>query len=154
MFVVPEVVVGRRDGVAWMTTVASPAHPDPHPLPASAEPAPAPGRLRYADGALDPASWCAAVAAAVRRIGDGELAKVVLARDLLVTADVPLDPRRLLARLAARFPDCWTFAVDGLLGATPELLLRRTGPAAVLRGCSPAPHRAAPGPTTSGWPPR
>jgi menaquinone-specific isochorismate synthase len=53
---------------------------------------------------------------------------------------VPLDPRRLLRRLAARFPDCWTFAVDGLLGATPELLLRRTGrrlSARVLAGTAP-----------------
>jgi menaquinone-specific isochorismate synthase len=97
-------------------------------------------RLRYADGALDPASWCAAVATAVQRIDAGDLAKVVLARDLLVSADVPLDPRRILRRLAARFPDCWTFAVDGLLGATPELLLRRTGrelSARVLAGTAP-----------------
>ncbi len=139
VFVVPEVVVGRRDGVTWLTA-AGDADPrdllagDPTPLP------PAPTRLRYADGALDPASWCSAVAGAVRRIGDGDLAKVVLARDLLVTADVPLDTRRLLARLAARFPDCWTFAVDGLLGATPELLLRRTGrqlSARVLAGTAP-----------------
>jgi menaquinone-specific isochorismate synthase len=72
-------------------------------------------------------AWCVAVAAAVARIDAGELAKVVLARDLFVTADRPLDPRRLLLRLAERFPDTWTFAVDGLLGATPELLLRRTG---------------------------
>ncbi len=100
---------------------------------------PAP-RLRYADGALDPASWCAAVTAAVQRITAGDLAKVVLARDLLVSADAPLDPRRLLRRLAARFPDCWTFAVDGLLGATPELLLRKTGrelSARVLAGTAP-----------------
>ncbi len=124
VFVVPEVVVGRRDGVGWITTVGADAPagpPDPAPLEG-----PAP-RLRYADGALDPATWCAAVATAVARIGAGELDKVVLARDLLVSAEPALDPRRLLRRLAARFPDCWTFAVDGLLGATPELLLRRTG---------------------------
>ncbi|MGY1794862.1 isochorismate synthase MenF [Geodermatophilus sp. SYSU D00525] len=139
VFVVPEVVVGRRDGVAWVTTTGG---ADPRDvLPATREPLPpAPGRLRYADGALDPASWCGAVSAAVARIGAGDLAKVVLARDLLVTADEPLDPRRLLDRLAARFPDCWTFAVDGLLGATPELLLRRTGrqlSARVLAGTAP-----------------
>ncbi|MGY1684029.1 isochorismate synthase MenF [Geodermatophilus sp. SYSU D00867] len=139
VFVVPEVVVGRRDGVAWVTTTGD---ADPGDVLAAArEPlTPAPGRLRYADGALDPASWCGAVSAAIGRIGAGDLAKVVLARDLLVTADVPLDPRRLLDRLAARFPDCWTFAVDGLLGATPELLLRRTGrqlSARVLAGTAP-----------------
>jgi menaquinone-specific isochorismate synthase len=137
VFVVPEVVVGRRDGVAWVTTTGD---ADALAAPAAApEPAPL-GRLRYADGAMDPASWCATVATAVERIAAGELAKVVLARDLLVTADAPLDPRALLARLAARFPDCWTFAVDGLLGATPELLLRRTGrelSSRVLAGTAP-----------------
>jgi menaquinone-specific isochorismate synthase len=138
VFVVPEVAVGRRGGVGWVTTagdadarvVTSVDLPDE--VPAT--------RLRYADGALDPASWCAAVAAAVQRITAGDLAKVVLARDLLVSADSPLDPRRLLRRLAARFPDCWTFAVDGLLGATPELLLRKSGrelSARVLAGTAP-----------------
>jgi menaquinone-specific isochorismate synthase len=138
VFVVPEVTVGRRDGVGWITTVGD---VDPRDVPAmDFADDETPLRLRYADGALDPASWCAAVAAAVQRIGAGELAKVVLARDLLVSADAPLDPRRLLRRLAARFPDCWTFAVDGLLGATPELLLRRTGrqlSARVLAGTAP-----------------
>ena len=138
VFVVPEVTVGRRDGVDWITTVGDVDPRDvPAPPPADDD---APLRLRYADGALDPATWCASVATAVERIGRGELAKVVLARDLLVSADVPLDPRRLLRRLAARFPDCWTFAVDGLLGATPELLLRRSGrqlSARVLAGTAP-----------------
>jgi menaquinone-specific isochorismate synthase len=140
VFVVPEVVVGRRDGTTWVTTAdgADAAWVLGAPVPTD-DGAPLP-RLRYADGALDPVRWCAAVAEAVERISAGELAKVVLARDLLVAADEPLDPRRLLRRLAARFPDCWTFAVDGLLGATPELLLRRTGrelSARVLAGTAP-----------------
>jgi menaquinone-specific isochorismate synthase len=138
VFVVPEVVLGRRDGVEWLTTVGD-VDPRDVLLPEATDDGPAP-RLRYADGSLDPASWCAAVATAVERISAGELAKVVLARDLLVSADVPLDPRRLLRRLAARFPDCWTFSVDGLLGATPELLLRRSGrqlSARVLAGTAP-----------------
>ena len=137
VFVVPRVVVGRRDGVGWVTSLGD-AEPD-LPEPAATDDGTSP-RLRYADGALDPASWCAAVAAAVRRIESGDIAKVVLARDLLVTADAPLDPRRILRRLGARFPDCWTFAVDNLLGATPELLLRRTGralSARVLAGTAP-----------------
>ncbi|TFV76890.1 isochorismate synthase [Blastococcus sp. CT_GayMR19] len=140
VFVVPETVVGRRDGVGWVTTAGADGPLDallpPVPRPADG---PAP-RLRYADGALDPATWSAAVATAVDRIDAGDLAKVVLARDLLVSADGPLDPRRLLRRLADRFPDCWTFAVDGLLGATPELLLRRSGrqlSARVLAGTAP-----------------
>jgi menaquinone-specific isochorismate synthase len=55
------------------------------------------------------------------------LRKVVLARDLFATATEPIDPRVLLQRLAARYPDCYTFAVADLVGATPELLIRRQG---------------------------
>jgi menaquinone-specific isochorismate synthase len=66
----------------------------------------------------------------VARLRDGELGKVVLAHDLIASVaaeDSPVDPRYLLHGLADRYPNCWTFAVDGLVGATPELLLRRTG---------------------------
>ena len=139
VFVVPEVVVGRRGGQTWVTTTGD-AVARPVWETSGEEADTSIGQLRYADGALDPVTWCRAVAAAVERIAAGELDKVVLARDLLVTADHRLDPRRLLLRLAARFPDCWTFAVDGLLGATPELLLRRTGrelSARVLAGTAP-----------------
>jgi menaquinone-specific isochorismate synthase len=127
VFIVPEVVVGRRSGQTWVT-VTGEADEDSAVVETSPrEAATSIGRLAYADGSLDPVTWCRAVAAAVERIDAGELDKVVLARDLLVTADRPLDARRLLLRLAERFPDTWTFAVEGLLGATPELLLRRTG---------------------------
>ena len=140
VFVVPEVVVGRRDGQTWVTVTGEPDDDRAVVETSPTEAATSIGRLAYADGALDPMAWCGAVATAVARIDAGELDKVVLARDLLVSADRPLDPRRLLLRLAERFPDTWTFAVDGLLGATPELLLRRTGrqlDARVLAGTAP-----------------
>ena len=55
------------------------------------------------------------------------LRKVVLARDVFAAATEPIDPRVVLRRLAARYPDCYTFAVADLVGATPELLIRRQG---------------------------
>jgi menaquinone-specific isochorismate synthase len=122
VFVVPEIVVGRRAGVTWVTTADEPhaALTAPRPVPAVDGP-----RLRYADGALGPAGWCAAVATAVERISAGELDKVVLARDLVATADAPIDVRWPLRRLGAQYDMCWTFHVDGMFGATPELLVRR-----------------------------
>ena len=65
------------------------------------------------------------VADAVARINEGELEKVVLARDLVATAAEPVDVRWPLRRLAEDYPMCWTFHVDGLFGATPEMLVRR-----------------------------
>ena len=49
----------------------------------------------------------------------GSLRKVVLAQDQFATAADPIDARVLLQRLAARYPECYTFACDGMVGATP-----------------------------------
>jgi menaquinone-specific isochorismate synthase len=49
----------------------------------------------------------------------------VLARDLVATAGGEIDVRWPLRRLAESYPMCWTFHVDGLFGATPEMLVRR-----------------------------
>ncbi|WP_182112108.1 isochorismate synthase MenF [Actinotalea sp. JY-7876] len=121
--VVPAVVVGRRGGTAWVTTIdvgAAPGTVRPRPQ----APAAAPGPVRYTDGALASEDWQEAVAQAVERIRAGELDKVVLARDVVARTTEPLDQRWVLRRLAADYPSCWTFAVDGIVGATPELLLR------------------------------
>ncbi len=119
--VVPRVVLGRRDGRAWITT-----YDDATALPPASR-FHAPHRVSYADGALTATEWTGAVAEAVRRIRAGELDKVVLARDLLATTHLPIDTRFLIARLAERYASCWTFSVDGMVGATPELLVRRSG---------------------------
>lgn len=123
VLVVPRVVVGRRDGTAWVTTVDLPHVPRllPRPVPAL------PDGVRFTGSTLDPADWRRAVARAVERIRAGSLRKVVLARDLHAVSDAPLDPRAILRRLHDRFPDCFTYAVDGLVGSTPELLVRRAG---------------------------
>jgi menaquinone-specific isochorismate synthase len=118
--VVPRVVIGRRAGRLWTTTLGTPTPDDLDPLHP-------PGDVRYADGGLDPAGWQAAVARAVQRIGAGELDKVVLARDLTADCEHPVDPRWLAERLAEGYPRCWTYSVDGLVGATPELLVRLAG---------------------------
>jgi menaquinone-specific isochorismate synthase len=65
------------------------------------------------------------VADAVARIRAGQLDKVVLARDVRARADAEVDTRALLERLSQRYHDCWAFSCDGLVGATPELLIRR-----------------------------
>jgi menaquinone-specific isochorismate synthase len=71
--------------------------------------------------------WLEAVATALKRIDEGEVAKIVLARDHAVWSREPFDARWLASRLAERFPDCFTFLNGGLIGATPELLVRRRG---------------------------
>ncbi len=128
VLVVPEVLVGHRvragRSVWWITTVSVGNMPAAPVLQQQAEPA-APAGLRYADGAMSGAQWEGQVSEAVRRIATTELEKVVLARDLVANADEPVDVRWPLRRLAGLYPSCWTYSVDGLVGATPELLVRR-----------------------------
>jgi menaquinone-specific isochorismate synthase len=143
VLIIPRTVLGRDGrGRAWRTDV-SPRGDDPPGDPSdhrgTARPAAPPG-VRWHDGSLPAPQWEQAVAAAVAAIKAGRLRKVVLARDLYATADQPIDPRTLLRRLAARYPECYTFACDGMVGATPELLIQQTGrevSALVLAGTTP-----------------
>lgn len=124
VLVVPRVLVGSRGGIGWITEIDTEDGP---PRMHRVTPVRQPRGVRYADGRMPVGRWRQAVAEAVRRMRGGELLKVVFAHDLLATADEPLDPRFLLRGLAERYPTCWCFAVDGLVGATPELLMRREG---------------------------
>jgi menaquinone-specific isochorismate synthase len=147
VLIVPRVLLGRDGhGRAWLTTVTlggddPPQAPSAHggairpPVP----PRP-PAKVRWHDGSLSGPQWEQAVAEAVAAIKAGGLRKVVLAQDLFATAAEPIDVRALLRRLADRYPDCFTFACDGMVGATPELLIRQTGrqvSALVLAGTTP-----------------
>jgi menaquinone-specific isochorismate synthase len=135
VLVVPAAVLGRAGGRAWLTTIG-----DRLAFPPEIRPSAAPGELRWHDGSLTAPQWQRAVSAAVARIQAGELSKVVLARDLYAAASEDIDVRVLLARLAARYPDCWTFSCAGLVGATPELYIRRVGGdvrSLVLAGTTP-----------------
>ena len=122
--VVPDVIVGRRGDTTWVTTVSPASSLGAPPELVVHEPSPV-YDVAFADGARTGTDWSSIVADAVRRITAGELDKVVLARDLIAIAQQPIDLRWPLHRLATAYPNCWTFSVDGLIGATPELLVRR-----------------------------
>ena len=132
VLIVPELVLGRRDGRAWVTRIALAAGDDgdaaastagaleiPEPTPKRRVP-----RVAFGPGAVPPGEYEAAVAEAVRRIGAGELEKVVLARQLVGQLNEDDGLRATINRLADDYPDTWVFAVDGLIGASPETLVR------------------------------
>ena len=128
VLVVPRVVVGRRGSSAWLTTIEPAAQIGPAPALAAVldarGPVLAPGAVSFTAGALSVAGWRDVVAQGVEAIRRGDVDKVVLARDVNATAEREIDPRWVLRRLAADYESCWTFSVDGILGATPELLIR------------------------------
>ena len=150
-------ILGRRGDTAWLTTVSSVGGLDQldRRLELATTPR-APVDVSFTDGALNGEQWMGVVAEAVGRINAGDLEKVVLARDLVATAAEPIDVRWPLRKLAEQYPTCWTFHVDGIFGATPELYVRRelrTGHLAGAGRHHPAYRRRRPRPHASrpGW---
>lgn len=173
--IVPEIVVGVRDGQAWLTQLTfddGPLTPEgtlaaldrwlgsdstaggttaaadsggddtPGKVPAKAggavvRPLPLAAGATLHTGSLSEEDWKAAVAAGVAEIRTGALEKLVLARDIVATVPTGVNAAKVLRELAGRYRECWTYGVDGLVGATPEMLIQvegRTAQARVLAG--------------------
>lgn len=116
VLIVPKVLIGSRDGRQWMTAI------DGATLPA--ETAWAESAVRLNAGSLSREGFKASVADALGAIASGEVEKVVLARDLVGELPTEFDLRPTLKRLADGYPSCWVYSVDGMFGASPELLVR------------------------------
>ncbi|MEY4741730.1 MAG: hypothetical protein RL672_480 [Actinomycetota bacterium] len=129
VLVVPRVVLGKRDDRTWITEIVAAGeafeYEDELPEFATQTGKYAPAqKVVFTDGDLDREGFTAAVARAVEHIRNHEIEKVVLARDIEAAMPVDADLRANLARLANRFATCWTYSVDGMIGASPELLVR------------------------------
>ncbi|MFM1906152.1 MAG: hypothetical protein RIT32_948 [Actinomycetota bacterium] len=128
ILIVPRIVIGKTDGKNWITTSDG-----TDPLAALAEikrphAAPSPiGAIEISSGSVSEQSWGKIVDDLVNKINRGDIDKVVLARDLNVTSANQIDVRLILENLSTTFSDCWAYYVDGLIGATPEMLLRKRG---------------------------
>lgn len=121
--VVPAVLVRRdRDGCCTLTAIDGATAP----LGPAAPPPARAGAFSVRPG-VDPETYLAAVRAAREAVRRGELTKAVIARDVIVEADAPLDPYAIALRLRASFGSSYRYAFDGLLGASPELLVERRG---------------------------
>jgi menaquinone-specific isochorismate synthase len=134
VLIVPSVLIGRRDGISWVTRVGSAGSmPAPQPLGADFS-------VKFDFGPLDRPGYVRAVESALVHLRAGELSKVVLARSMVGMLPDGADLRALLGELATGYPDTWTFAVDGLLGSSPETLVtasRGSVTARVLAGSAP-----------------
>ncbi|MGH9128159.1 MAG: isochorismate synthase [Acidimicrobiales bacterium] len=126
--VVPAVTFGvSRDGTAWRTTVSRRGDPEPALPGAARAPSEAPWPPdRFTLSSPCPHDkWCEKVASAVAQVESGQLAKVVLAREVLVEANRKLLVSDILGRLRALYPSCTIFSMGGFVGASPELLVSR-----------------------------
>ena len=125
LFRVPRLAVVRTRGRTFVWGDEDLLEPAPG---ASAPPA----RRLTVDPSRPVSEWTAAVETASRRMRAGEAAKVVLAREVVATADGVLEAAAVARALAAAYPSCYTYLVGGgdgsaFVGASPELLVRRLG---------------------------
>ena len=119
--IVPKVVLGSRDGRVWLTTVSDSGAPDfwSHSAEYKINSA-----INFETGEISAERFKELVSTAVKKISDGKLAKVVLARDVIAKLPDKFDVRSVLQKLAHQYPTCWVYSVDGMFGASPELLVR------------------------------
>ena len=120
ILVIPEIILGKKAGKSWVTWIGNDTQPNfstiSNSLPS--------GEITWSNGALSESQWKDQVSFAVDSIKQNKLEKVVLARDQVAASTVAINTRGLLQRLEIEYPSTWLFLVDGLIGATPELLVR------------------------------
>lgn len=149
--IVPTLVVGKKDGAAWVTAVSSgngsgresaaaavewlmkrsvvnvEELPDLYRL-AGLEPSGSSTAtwesLAWEEPAGEAEAYRTGVARAAEHLEAGDLEKVVLSRRLRASLPEGADLTAPLTRLTKRYLDCWTYAVDGMLGSSPETLIR------------------------------
>lgn len=140
VLIVPSLVIGRHRGRTWLTRIGRAAdsrESTEEQADADTRPYGPHWAGTVGPGAQSPQGYQDSVRQALHRISAGELSKVVLARDLTGSVPAGSDLRRLVRALSTGYPDTWAFAVDGLIGASPETLVtvqQRTVTARVLAG--------------------
>ena len=120
VLVIPKVIVGQKGAQSWITWIGDTPQPVLPESPAQYSQ----GAFTFGDGSISTSAWKERVAEAIKRVDYSQVDKVVLARDLVATSTQDIQTIPILKKLSAEYPSTWTFAVDGLVGATPELLLR------------------------------
>ncbi len=127
VLIIPQVIVGVRNQSNWITWIGA----SPQPKLAEQSSLGDLPKVTWLDSDVD--TWKSKVNQAVKVIQSDSLDKVVLARELIAKSDAPIDIRIVLRNLAKEYPGTWVYSNDGLVGATPELLVRLNNSMVVSR---------------------
>lgn len=134
-FVVPLLTITKGpDGAVWATVCGmtdgdvSERVLDELLAEACTAPEPVPTVGRFTVGPRMPVElYLRTVTDARNAVRNGELQKVVVARDVSVQSTAPMDIHAVLLRLRASFGRSYRFCIDGFVGASPELLVQVDG---------------------------
>ena len=121
VLIIPKVVIGLSGSALWLTTVNSTEEEALELIQIkSKEQSP----LRFEAGSITPDQFTKSIELALKEISAHNIEKVVLARDLVSEIPRDFDYSIALRKLATKFDSCFTYSVDGLFGASPELLVK------------------------------
>jgi menaquinone-specific isochorismate synthase len=120
VLIIPKIIIGQKNGKSWITWVGDIKQPSIERLKTSSQS----GIMHWENRVNEEDKWREQVSKAVVAIKSGQLEKIVLARELKANSETPINLSNLLQRLEIDYPSTWVFLVDGLIGATPELLVR------------------------------
>lgn len=118
---IPKTVIGRRDGVCWLTEIGKdrvdPKLPERQSAPSQIS------EVVFEKQSTE--DWMERVDAVLTELESSQLSKVVLARDLIGKSESSIDPRRIFSQLIQNQPRGWAYLIDGLVGISPALGIRR-----------------------------
>ena len=80
--------------------------------------------VSFEPGQINPDQYKLNVDKALEVITSGQIEKVVLARDLSATVATDFNINPALRKLEKKFDSCYIYSVDGMFGASPELLVK------------------------------
>ncbi len=122
-FFIPQQVVGKDEsGNCWLTTI------DEAPTDIEVSPPPSAKTNSFSVRPLTPIDkYLQAVASARDAVVNGKITKAVIAREIIVEADQPIDVHSVLQRLRATFGNSYRYSMNGFIGASPELLIEVSG---------------------------
>ncbi len=122
VLIVPKVILGQRSGQLWITLVNTTLD-EALTLISEAKESET-QHLRFESGQISTEQFKTNISSALNKIEEHSVEKVVLARDIISNVVDDFDNSAALKYLATNFESCFTYSVDGLFGASPELLVK------------------------------
>lgn len=120
VLVIPNVIVGLRDEVLWLTTINVTDAQALEMISLQSGFVSA----HFEQGAISTEKYKVNVDKALEAISSHQVEKVVLARDLVATVPTDFNINPALKKLEAKFDTCYIYSVAGMFGASPELLVK------------------------------
>jgi menaquinone-specific isochorismate synthase len=120
VLVIPKVVVGKQGETLWLTTI----NIDDADALKLINLESTYTSVSFEPGQISPDQYKLNVDRALEVIDSGVIEKVVLARDLSVSVSKDFNINPALRKLERKFDSCYIYSVDGMFGASPELLVK------------------------------